>query len=50
MDLCGMLIFRKIGIQKHALVYASALPMVLSSWMGIPSTTSFVPGGFFVVE
>ncbi|KAI6171606.1 UDP-glucuronosyltransferase [Aphelenchoides bicaudatus] len=43
MDLCGLLIFESIGVTKHSIVYASSLPMIFASVLGIPATNSFVP-------
>lgn len=44
MDLCGFLIFEKVGIGRHAIVVASAMPMIMSSAFGLPNSGSYVPG------
>ncbi|KAI6224096.1 UDP-glucuronosyltransferase [Aphelenchoides besseyi] len=42
-DMCGPLLFHKIGL-KFALIYAGSLPQMMTSELGIPAITSFLPG------
>ncbi|KAI6171774.1 Glucuronosyltransferase [Aphelenchoides besseyi] len=42
-DMCGPLLFHKIGL-KFAVTYAAALPQMMTSELGIPAVTSFLPG------
>ncbi|KAI6202646.1 Glucuronosyltransferase [Aphelenchoides fujianensis] len=46
MEVCTFAIYRKIGITKYIITSAGPLPSFVSSRMGVPTMTSFVPDFF----
>lgn len=46
MDLCGFLLFEKVGVKRYAIVSAPALSMMMMGSFGVPNAASFVPGLF----
>ncbi|KAI6179014.1 UDP-glucuronosyltransferase [Aphelenchoides besseyi] len=47
-DMCAFGIFRRIGIKKTIVLYASAMPLDDATFIGLPSSPSFVPD--FIIQ
>jgi hypothetical protein len=43
-DPCGLAIMEKIGIKKHIAIYSMPINGFGAALLGLPSSTSFVPG------
>ncbi|CAD5209967.1 unnamed protein product [Bursaphelenchus okinawaensis] len=49
-DICGVGLFKYIGLQKYITAYGTSVPPPFMSHMGVPPSVSFVPGVFGGVE
>ncbi|CAD5213344.1 unnamed protein product [Bursaphelenchus xylophilus] len=49
-DVCGLGLFKMIGLQKWITVFGSAVPPQFMSMLGVPASVSFVPGLFDASE